>query len=480
MSDTIFIERDRMNRIVPLILAVALFMEHMDSTVISTALPAIAMDLGVSPITLKLALTSYMVSLAVFIPISGWMADKFGAKNIFRLAIGVFVIGSIMCAISSSVFSFVVSRFLQGMGGAMMTPIGRLVLLRTTDRKDLVSAMSLLTIPALVGPLTGPPIGGFITTYFTWHWIFIINVPIGIIGIWLSSVHLPEIPARGAPPLDKIGFVLTAVAAAGLVFGLSVVSLPALPPAVGIGTTLLGLLCGGLYILHSRRHPNPILKLEIFRNTAFRAATTSGSLFRIATGAVPFLMPLMLQLSFGMTPFQSGLTTFAGAAGALTVKFVAKRAFAAIGFRTALMSASVAGAAMTAVNALFDANTPPLIITFFLFASGLARSLFFTGANALSYSDIGDDEASQATSISSVMQQVSLALGVAFAALVLETSSYISGTHLQLADFHLAFLIVSAISLCSIIPILSLPRHAGASVSGHRIRTADQAEAPGE
>ncbi len=479
MSDTIFIERDRMNRIVPLILAVALFMEHMDSTVISTALPAIAMDLGVSPITLKLALTSYMVSLAVFIPISGWMADKFGAKNIFRLAIGVFVIGSIMCAISSSVFSFVVSRFLQGMGGAMMTPIGRLVLLRTTDRKDLVSAMSLLTIPALVGPLTGPPIGGFITTYFTWHWIFIINVPIGIIGIWLSSVHLPEIPARGAPPLDRIGFVLTAVAAAGLVFGLSVVSLPALPPAIGIGTTLLGLLCGGLYILHSRRHPNPILKLEIFRNTASgcdhqRFAFSHSN----RRGAVSHAVDVAVELR--NDPFPIGPHHFAGAAGALTVKFVAKRAFAAIGFRTALMSASVAGAAMTAVNALFDATTPPLIITFFLFASGLARSLFFTGANALSYSDIGDDEASQATSISSVMQQVSLALGVAFAALVLETSSYISGTHLQLADFHLAFLIVSAISLCSIIPILSLPRHAGASVSGHRIRTADQAEAPGE
>lgn len=469
-----------MNRIVPLILAVALFMEHMDSTVISTALPAIALDLGVSPITLKLALTSYMVSLAVFIPVSGWMADKFGAKNIFRLAISVFVVGSIFCAISSSVLGFVLARFLQGMGGAMMTPVGRLVLLRTTERKDLVAAMSLLTIPALVGPLTGPPIGGFITTYFTWHWIFLINVPIGVIGIWLSSIHLPELPPRGAPPLDVTGFFLTALAASGVVFGLSVVSLPALPPYAGISATLIGFACGALYIRHARRHPNPILSLGLFRNSAFRASVTAGTLFRIATGAVPFLMPLMLQLSFGMTPFQSGLTTFAGAAGAMAVKFMAKRTYAAIGFRTALLCASLSGSAMTAINGFFTPATPALVITFFLFASGLARSLFFTGVNALGYSEIGDEEASQATSISSVMQQVSLALGVAFAALVLETSSYLSGTHLQLQDFHLAFFIVSGISLLACLPVMALHPQAGASVSGHRRPAKQAAEAAGE
>lgn len=468
-----------MNRIVPLILAVALFMEQMDSTVISTALPAIATDLGVGPITLKLALTSYMVALAVFIPISGWMADKFGAKTIFRLAIIVFMVGSLCCAVSGSVVEFVVSRFLQGMGGAMMTPVGRLVLLRTTEKKDLVSAMALLTIPALVGPLTGPPVGGFITTYFTWHWIFLINLPVGVIGIWLASIHLPEIEKRVTPPLDVTGFLLISLAASGTVFGLSVVSLPALPPAVGVVTTAIGLVCGALYLRHQRRHPAPILRLSLFANQAFRAAITSGTLFRIATGAVPFLMPLMLQLAFGMTPFQSGLTTFAGALGALTVKFVAKRLFAATGFRTTLIGASIAGAATTAVNGLFTEATPQALIILFLFASGLARSMFFTGTNALSYSEIGDDEASQATSISSVMQQVSLALGVAFAAFVLEASSYLSGSHLQLQDFHLAFYLVSAISLAALLPLLKLPADAGAGVSGHRRPTAT-AEAPGE
>ncbi len=196
-----------MNRIVPLILAVALFMEQMDSTVISTALPAIAADLGVGPITLKLALTAYMVALAIFIPISGWMADRFGAKRVFRLAIIVFMVGSVLCAISSSLVGFVLARFLQGMGGAMMTPVGRLVLLRTTKRSELVNAMALLTIPALVGPLAGPPLGGFITTFFTWHWIFLINIPVGVAGLWLTGIYLPEVPATSPPPLDIGGLI---------------------------------------------------------------------------------------------------------------------------------------------------------------------------------------------------------------------------------------------------------------------------------
>jgi EmrB/QacA subfamily drug resistance transporter len=457
-----------MNRIIPLILAVALFMEQMDSTVIATALPTIAADLGVSPITLKLALTSYMVALAMFIPISGWMSDKFGAKKIFRLAILVFVIGSILCAISDSLIQFVMSRFLQGMGGAMMTPVGRLVLLRTTKRSDLVSAMALLTIPALVGPLTGPPIGGFITTYFSWHWIFIINVPIGLIGIYLTGVHLPEVPPMATERMDWIGFLLTSVAASGVVFGLSVIGLPALPPAVGISATIAGFVASFLYVRHARRHPHPILNLKIFNDRAFRASTTGGTLFRIATGAIPFLMPLMLQLGFGLNPFQSGLITFAGAIGALTVKFLARRLFALLGFRTALLLAGLLGAALTAVNGFFTPETPHILIIGSLLVAGFFRSLFFTGANALGYSEISDQLASQATSMASAMQQVSLALGVAFAAFILETSSMLSGTHLQLADFHIAFFIVAAVSVFSIVPIFNLDPLTGADVSGHR------------
>ncbi len=264
------------------------------------------------PITLKLALTAYMVSLAIFIPLSGWMADRFGAKRIFRAAILVFITGSILCAMSGSVVDFVLARFLQGMGGAMMTPVARLVLVRGTDRSQLVSAMALLTIPALVGPLAGPPLGGFITTYFSWHWIFLINVPVGLIGFIASGLYLPVIESAAPPPIDIKGFALSAIAASGTMFGLSVVSMPALPPIIGVATIAVGLVSGVLYVRHARRHPAPILDLKLFRDAAFRAAATGGTLFRISVGAVPFLLPLMLQVGFGLNAFQSGMITFVG------------------------------------------------------------------------------------------------------------------------------------------------------------------------
>jgi Arabinose efflux permease len=457
-----------MNRIVPLILAVALFMEQMDSTVIATALPAIAADLHVGPITLKLALTSYMVALAIFIPVSGWIADRYGAKRVFRTAIVVFVIGSVLCAVSSSLLSFVGARFLQGIGGAMMSPIARLVLLRTTRRSDLVSAMALLTIPAMVGPLTGPPIGGFITTYFSWHWIFLINVPIGLVGIWAATVFLPEVPPTDPPPIDFLGFIYSALAASGIVFGLSVISLPALPPALGIGTTIIGLLAAALYVRHARYHPTPLINLSLFAKPAFRASVTSGSIFRIAAGAIPFLMPLMLQLGFGLSPFQSGMITFIGAIGAITTKMLAPRVFAAAGFRTILLVAAVTGAATTGVNALFHPGTPVVLIMGMLLVAGFCRSFFFTGINALTYAEIDDGEASQATATSSVLQQISLALGVATAAAILEANTHLTGSALSLADFHVAFAIVAALSLIAVVPIIGLSPDTGANISGHR------------
>jgi hypothetical protein len=300
-------------------------------------------------------------------------------------------------------------------------------------------------------------------------------VPIGFLGIWLSGIYLPHIDAVRPPPIDWLGFFLAAMAASGTVFGLSVVSLPALPPAFGIVTALLGILCGILYVQHAQRHPAPILSFAIFRNDAFRAATTSGTIFRISSGAIPFLMPLMLQLSFGLNPFQSGMITFAGAIGALTVKFVARRVFAATGFKVTLIAAGLLGAATTAVNGFFTPETSHALIIAFLVMSGLCRSFFFTGGNALSYSEIDNAQASQATSIASVLQQVSLALGVSFAAFVLEASSVLSGSHLQLADFHLAFFVVAGISLFAVVPLFRLDRHAGAAVSGHRMSVKPEA-----
>jgi EmrB/QacA subfamily drug resistance transporter len=464
-----------MNRTIPLILAVALFMENMDSTVIATSLPAIAIDIQTSPVALKLALTAYLVSLAVFIPISGWMADRFGAKNVFRAAIAVFIVGSVACAVSNSLPAFVVSRFLQGIGGAMMTPVGRLVLVRATPKSELVTAMSWLSIPALVGPLVGPPVGGFITTYFTWHWIFLINVPIGLIGIWLATRFLPDTESAQTPPLDFTGFVLSGLAASGIVFGLSVVSLPALPPIAGFLTVAVGLMSAGLYLLHARRAENPLLALELFRNQVFRSSVLGGGLFRIGIGAVPFLLPLMFQIGFGLTPFQSGMITFVAAIGAIGMKFVTALIFRVAGFRRVLISGSLIAAASIAINGLFTPDTPYLLILAALLAGGFIRSMFFTGINALAYAEISTADTSKATPIAAVLQQLSIALGVALAGGVLEVSTAIHGGPLTLADFHIAFFIVAAVSAAASLSFLRLAPDAGNAVSGHGELTAPKA-----
>ena len=469
-----------MKRSIPLILAVALFMEHMDSTVIATSLPAIAADIGTSPITLKLALTAYFVALAVFIPVSGWMADRFGAKRVFRAAIGVFVVGSVACAISSSLPEFVGARFLQGMGGAMMTPVGRLVLVRATPRNQLISAMAWLSMPALVGPLVGPPIGGFVTTFFTWHWIFLINVPIGIIGIIVAGRVLPETPPVPVAKIDWYGFFLAAVAASGVVFGLSVVSMPALPPIVGAATLAVGALAAILYVRHARRSATPILNLKLFENPTLRIAVLSGSIFRIGVGATPFLLPLMFQIGFGLNPLESGLLTFASAIGAISLKLFAATALRLLGFRNVLLVAITIGSTLIAVNGLFTPQTPYWLIITILVVAGFFRSLFFTSNNALIFADIADHEASQATAISAVSQQISIALGVAVAGMVLEAHHVITGEETGLAAFSTAFFVVGAFAVTALLPLLKLSPVAGLAVSGHRRHKDDAAGTSGE
>lgn len=468
-----------MNRTIPLILAVALFMEQMDSTVIATSLPAIAADLGTTPIALKLALTSYFVSLAIFIPVSGWMADRYGAKRVFRIAIGVFVVGSIACAASNSLLAFVLSRFLQGMGGAMMTPVGRLVLVRTTPRTHLISAMAWLTMPALIGPLIGPPVGGFITTFFTWHWIFLINVPIGLIGIVVAGRVLPDIKGDPVGPIDRKGFLLAGAAASGIVFGLSVVSLPALPPVIGIATLMIGALSAVLYVRHARQRIAPILDLRLLSQPAPRVAVLSGSLFRIGVGAVPFLLPLMFQIGFGLNAFQSGMLTFASAFGAIAVKVITTRLLRAVGFRTTLMVSCALGSVLMGANAFFTPQTPYWIIIAVLIAAGFMRSLFFTSNNALVFAEIDDKQAAQATAIAAVSQQISIAMGVATAGLILEAHHIITGQEIGLAAFSTAFIVVSVLAASALIVIRTLSPAAGMTVSGHlRTRPGEEPRPP--
>lgn len=447
----------------PLILATALFMENMDSTVIATSLAAIAADIGTDPISLKLALTAYLVALAIFIPISSWMSDRFGALNVFRVAMVVFIFGSIACAMSGSLAQFVGARFLQGMGGAMMGPVARLVMVRATPRHQLVDAMAWLTIPALMGPIFGPPFGGFLTTFFSWHWIFIINVPIGILGIILVSFVLPNTPERNEPRrIDRTGFVLAGSAFALFAFGGSVMSLPALPPIVGAISAAAGIGIGALYVRHALRTEYPLLDLRLLRQPIFRTSVVAGTFFRLGQGAVPFLFPLMLQLSFGMTPFESGMITFVGAVGALVAKFMCNWLFARFGFKYPLVVATAISCLGILTMGLYTPETPlPLILAILTFV-GFWQSVFWTGSNAFVFADVEDKDAGQANVISQVWGQLMFAMGVALGGGTLELVHRMrGGGDLQLSDFQMAFFVVTGVAAIATVLFLRLPRDAG-------------------
>jgi EmrB/QacA subfamily drug resistance transporter len=462
-------------RLVPLILAVALFMENMDSTVIATSLAAIAEDIGTDPIALKLAMTSYLVALAIFIPISSWTADRYGARNVFRWAIVVFIIGSIACAVANSLPTFVASRFLQGMGGAMMTPIARLVLVRATPRSELVAAMAWLTIPGLIGPIMGPPVGGFLTTYLSWHWIFIINVPIGFLGIFLVTRFLPEFKRNAPRAMDFPGFILAGTAFAGWVFGVSVLTLPALPPIYGIVTLVVGTLSAAIYVWHAFRIEHPVLDLRLFRFPLFRTSVVAGTFFRLGVGGTPLLFPLMLQLVFGLSPFESGMVTFAGAVGALAAKFAAERVLEVFGFRTSLIWATFVTALGIFAMGVYDQFTPSALIITILIVAGFFQSIFWTGSNAFTFADIDDKDSGGANVISQVLVQISLAFGVALGGGALEASQMLRGqAEPALVDFHIAFYVIGAVTLVSTAMFFFLPRDAGQHISGHGLPKAEE------
>ncbi len=456
-------------RLVILIIASALFMENLDSTVLTTALPAIAADFGEDPIRLKLALTSYLIALAVFIPASGWMADRFGARRVFTTAIVVFVSGSVLCGFSQSIGHIVAARVLQALGGAMMVPVGRLVVLRSVPKSQMVDAMAWLAIPALTGPVLGPPLGGFITTYFSWHWIFWINVPIGIVGLLMGRLFLPEVKEDARPPFDLRGFVLSGVGLSALVTGSTTLGLDIIPlPWVGV------LLAGGAillvgYVVHSRRIDNPIIDLSLFRIATYRTGILGGMLFRIGIGASPFLLPLMLQIGFGLTPFRSGMITFTGALGAIGMKLLAGPLVRRLGFRTILVGNAVLCGAFIAVPAFFTTATPFALIVAILLVGGFFRSLQFTSINGLAYSDVPPARMSRATSLTSVVQQLSLSLGISTAAIVLHLSTAGQpATEMRVADFSPAFLVVGLVASLSALVFASLAGDAGGEVSGHR------------
>jgi EmrB/QacA subfamily drug resistance transporter len=470
------------NILTPLIVACALFMENLDGTVISTSLPAIAADLGEDPIALKLALTSYLLSLAIFIPASGWAADRFGARTVFRTAIVGFTLGSILCGLSSTLPEFIAARVLQGIGGAMMVPVGRLVLIRAVPRAELVRAMAYLSVPALLGPVLGPPVGGFITTYFHWRWIFWINVPIGAIGIVLATLFIPNVKEEAPWPLDRSGFLLSGTGLAALIFGLTVTGRGFISPAADAVLIAAGVVLVTLYVLHARRVPFPIIDLKLLRVPTFAAAIGGGLLFRVGIGAIPFLLPLLFQVGFGLTPFESGSLTFVAAAGAMLMKTTAAPILRRIGFRQVLVWNTLLCTAFLCINALFRPSTPHLVVVAVLLAGGFFRSLQFTSLNALAFADIDNRAMSRATSFAAVAQQLSLSVGVSVGAAGLEFARGLhGGGALTVNDFAPAFLLVAAVSATSIFMFWRLEPDAGAVVSGRRpAANAEAVAQPGE
>jgi EmrB/QacA subfamily drug resistance transporter len=457
-------------RVIPLIVATALFMENMDSTVIATSLPAIAADIGTSPLTLKLAITSYLLSLAVFIPASGWTADRFGARRVFSLAVFVFMLGSIGCALSQSVFHFVFARILQGIGGAMMTPVGRLVLLRSVDKSALVGAMAWVTIPALIGPVIGPPVGGFITTYFSWHWIFLINIPIGLLGIALALRYIDPIKSDNPEPFDLYGMVLAGIGLAGMAFGLSVAGLNLLPWSVVIALIAVGAIAMTLYVMHSRRTGSPVLDFSMLRLPTLRASIIGGFMFRLGIGALPFLLPLLMQIGFGLSPFQSGLVTFGSSAGAMGMKALAARIIRTFGFRYLMTINAVVSSVFLASCALFTPHTPLLLILIILVVGGFFRSLQFTAINTVAYAEVENAQMSRATTLTSVAQQLAISTGVAVGAFSVETTMWLhNASEISATSFAPAFIVVAVISTASSFFFWQMPDDAGSEISGRKV-----------
>ena len=427
-----------------------------------------ARDLGEEPARLGAAVTAYLVSLTVFIPVSGWVADRFGAKRVFMAAICVFVLASLLCARSGNLLELVAARSLQGLGGAMMVPVARLLLLRQVRKDEMLSAMAWLTMPATLGPVSGPPLGGLLTDAFGWHAVFLINLPIGALGLALVAWKIPSIPARDPGPPDVPGLALVGSALALLMFGLETAGRGVVPRPVPEAALVLGLLAGWAALRHCRRTARPALDLSLLQVRTFKQGALAGSLFRVGAGATPFLVPLLLQVGFGKSASQAGLVSFATALGAFAMKPLARPVLRRFGFRRALVGGALLSAAGVAVLAALSPAWPLAAIFAVLAASGLFRSLQFSALNALAFADLPAARLSAGTSLFGTVQQLAPALGVVLATAALEASAHLAErTALDARDFAAAFLGAAAMIAASAPFHARLAPDAGAAVSGH-------------
>ena len=452
--------------LIPMTVAVAFMMEQIDTTVITTALPSMAASFGRSAISLNLAITAYLISLAVFIPVSGWVADRFGMRRTFITALGLFTLGSLACGMAPNFSSLIAMRVLQGVGGAMMTPVGRLILLRSFPKRELVRAMTYFTVPLIIGPTLGPILGGLITHYFGWRWIFLVNLPVGLIGMAAAWRFVREQRLASPPRFDMPGFLMTGAAFVMLQIAVQTLGERNALPLAGL-LFLAALFMFAVYARYMRGRSHPALDLRLLRIPSFRVGVLSGGVSRIGLNSVSFLLPLMLQLGFGYSPIHSGLITFIGSFGTLLIRPVVSRMLRLLGFGR-LLSLNAAYAALgVAGYALIGMGTPDWMILAWGLVAGVGRGLQFTTLNTVSFVDTPPEQLSRSTAFSGVAQQLTMGLGVAVAAALLKTFGR-SGAGVSVETFHHVFLVMAVLTLISIPGFLMLSPETGAHVSGYR------------
>ncbi|HDZ2418551.1 TPA: MFS transporter [Klebsiella pneumoniae] len=452
-----------------LLVAGAFFMEFLDGTVIATALPDMARDFGVTAVELNIGISAYLITLAVLIPASGWIADRFGARAIFTLALAIFTLASVFCGLSTEVHIFVAMRILQGVGGALMVPVGRLAVLRTTPKHQLIKAIATLTWPALVAPIIGPPLGGFITRYASWHWIFFINVPLGLAAIILSLRIIPDIRETERRSFDLSGFITTSVAMVSLVTAMARLGdrQPQIWPTLALAA--LGFGCLLYSIRHFRRAAAPMVRLDALQVPTFRVTMYGGSLFRASISAVPFLLPLLFQVGFGMDPFHSGLLVLAVFVGNLTIKPATTPLIRWLGFRRLLLINGALNVCSLLACALLTPQTPVWAIMLILYLGGVFRSIQFTGVSTLAFADVPAAQMSDANTLFSTASQLAVGLGITLGAIGIrlgeQVGDWLHLTELPGISFRLSFVFIALICLVGMIDSLHLAKTAGSSVS---------------
>ena len=456
----------RRSTMIALLVAITFFMENLDATVIATALPDMARTFGVAAVDLNIGMSAYMLAVAVFIPISGWLADRLGSRLVFSSAIVLFSLSSLMCGLSDSLQTFVAARVLQGISGAMMVPVGRLAVLRSTEKKDLVRAISFITWPGLVAPVLGPPVGGFIVTHASWPWIFYLNLPLGVLALVAALILIPKKDEVSSRTFDFGGFLLVGMASAALLYGVEMLGQSRANLWQGLALSGVGATLGILAWRHMRRHAQPLLALGVMGVRTFSVCLCGGSVFRIAISTLPFLLPLMFQLAFGLSAFDAGLLVLAVFAGNLAMKPFTTWVMQRWGFRPVLMINGILGVLAIAACALLDERMSWALIVFILFVGGLSRSMQFTAFNTLGFADIPKAQMSDASTLFSMFFQLSMAMGVAIGALLLRLAMNIHGNtgHAETGDFQLVFLCVAVIAAIAVLDNLRLPPGAGESV----------------